>query len=74
DRGADAEALQRLTTAVERANYARPGAQGTDDLAEPLRAVLSSLQHSVDGPTRVRARLLPRSLYAPRGADAALLA
>lgn len=74
DRGADAAALQRLTTAVERANYARPGAQETDDLAEPLRAVLSSLQHSVDGPTRVRARLLPRSLYAPRGADAALLA
>ncbi|WP_431805442.1 transglutaminaseTgpA domain-containing protein [Microbacterium paraoxydans] len=73
DRGADAAALQHLTSAVERANYARPGIAETEDLAEPLRAVLSSLQRSVDGPARVRARLLPRSLYAPRGADAALL-
>lgn len=64
----DATSMRRLTDAVEQANYARSGETPTD-LSEPLRAVLVQLRHSVDRPTRVRATLLPRSLYAPRAAE-----
>ena len=64
----DAGALRRLTDAVEQANYARSGEASTD-LAGPLREVLERLRSSVDRPTRVRATLLPRSLYAPRAAE-----
>ncbi|MDQ0728588.1 DUF3488 and transglutaminase-like domain-containing protein [Microbacterium sp. W4I20] len=69
----DAAAMRRLTDAVERANYARAGADAAD-LAEPLRVVLARLHRSVDRPGRVRALLLPRSLFATRGSDAALTA
>ena len=68
DNGVDAATIRALTAAVERANYARTGAAGTD-LAVPLREVLGQLRDSVDRPTRVRAALLPRSLYAPRAAE-----
>ncbi|MDF2508762.1 MAG: hypothetical protein K0Q52_2621 [Microbacterium sp.] len=64
----DAVALRRLTDAVEQANYARSG-DAQADLSEPLRQVLGQLRDSVDRPTRVRAALLPRSLYAPRAAE-----
>lgn len=72
DAGADEAALRVLTAAVERANYARTAERG-DDLAAPLEVVLDSLRRHVDRRVRVRALLLPRSLYAPRGADARLL-
>lgn len=75
DRGADAAALRELTDAVERSAYARPAPHAEPvDLSAPLGLVLASLRRSADGPTRVRAVLLPRSLYAPRGADTRLLA
>lgn len=66
--GVGAEAIRHLTDAVERSNYARPG-EATDDLAEPLGDVLTSLRQSADRATRVRAVLIPRSLYAPRAAE-----
>jgi transglutaminase-like putative cysteine protease len=69
--GADASALRQLTDAVEQANYARAG-EASADLAAPLREVLVQLRHSVDRPTRVRAAVLPRSLYAPRAAEPGL--
>ncbi|WP_347123326.1 DUF3488 and transglutaminase-like domain-containing protein [Microbacterium sp. SY138] len=62
------EAMGRLTDAVERANYAR-SVDASDDLAEPLGDVLTSLRQSADRATRVRAVLIPRSLYAPRAAE-----
>ncbi|MFJ6532305.1 DUF3488 and transglutaminase-like domain-containing protein [Microbacterium sp. NPDC091662] len=62
------EAMRRLTDAVELSNYARSG-EASDDLAEPLGEVLTSLRKSVDRATRVRAALIPRSLYAPRAAE-----
>ena len=68
DSGADPRALRRLTDAVEQANYARSGTVD-DDLAEPLREVLIGLRRSVDGPTRFRAAVLPRSLCATRAAE-----
>lgn len=64
----DAAAMRRLTDAVEQANYARSG-DAPADLAAPLREVLAQLHRSVDGPSRVRAALVPRSLYAPRAAE-----
>lgn len=64
----DAAALRRLTDAVEQASYARSG-DVQSDLSEPLDLVLRQLRDSVDRPTRVRAALLPRSLYAPRAAE-----
>lgn len=73
DNAVDPAAMQLLTSAVERANYARSTAEGAD-LAEPLRVVLRDLHRSVDSPTRIRAVLLPRSLYAPRGAAVGLTA
>ena len=66
--GVDASALRQLTDAVERANYAESGATQAD-LAEPLRAVIRSLRRSVDRRTRLRAAMLPRSLYAVRAAE-----
>ncbi|WP_435746676.1 transglutaminase TgpA family protein [Microbacterium sp. PMB16] len=68
-----AAVMRELTDAVERANYAR-GDADAGDLSEPLRVVLGRLQRSVDGPTRTRAVLLPRSLFVTRGSDAALTA
>ncbi|MCE0510292.1 DUF3488 and transglutaminase-like domain-containing protein [Microbacterium sp. KKR3/1] len=68
DRRVDAETMRRLTHAVEQTNYAR-SAELQTDLTEPLSEVLQALRRSVDGPTRVRATLLPRSLYAPRAAE-----
>ncbi|WP_240744973.1 DUF3488 and transglutaminase-like domain-containing protein [Microbacterium sp. A20] len=68
ERHVDAAAMRRLTDAVEQSNYARSGEASTD-LSEPLRQVLGQLRASVDRPTRVRAALLPRSLYAPRAAE-----
>ncbi|MFS0854153.1 DUF3488 and DUF4129 domain-containing transglutaminase family protein [Microbacterium sp. 179-I 3D4 NHS] len=70
ERGVDAQAVDRLTAAVERASYARPGS-GEDDLSAPLRVVLAGLGRSLDPPQRLHALLLPRSLFAARGADAA---
>ncbi|MEU4015232.1 DUF3488 and transglutaminase-like domain-containing protein [Microbacterium sp. NPDC028030] len=64
----DPAAMRRLTDAVERANYARSGDVPTD-LSPALREVIVQLRRSVDRPTRVRATLLPRSLYAPRAAE-----
>ncbi|WP_149083380.1 MULTISPECIES: transglutaminase family protein [Microbacterium] len=72
DAGADESALRDLTAAVERANYAR-AADTAEDLAAPLKVVVDSLRRHVDRGTRARALLLPRSLYAPRGADTRLL-
>jgi len=72
DAGAHEAALGRLIAAVERANYARASA-AEDDLGAPLQSVLASLRAHVDGSTRARALLLPRSLYAPRGSDTRLL-
>ncbi|GAT73889.1 transglutaminaseTgpA domain-containing protein [Microbacterium hydrocarbonoxydans] len=70
---ADADAMRALTDAVERANYARTGGDA-GDLTAALDGVLRELRRSVDRPTRLRALLLPRSLFAGRGADAPLLA
>ena len=61
----DAAAMKELTDAVERANYARSGADPID-LAAPLTTVLTRLRRSVDRPMQVRAVLLPRSLFATR--------
>ncbi|MFF1538826.1 transglutaminaseTgpA domain-containing protein [Microbacterium sp. NPDC058269] len=66
--GVGAETMRHLTDAVERSNYARSG-EATDDLAAPLGEVLGSLRQSADRATRVRAVLMPRSLYAPRAAE-----
>lgn len=66
--GVGAEAIRHLTDAVERSNYAR-SVDASDDLAEPLGDVLTSLRQSADRATRVRAVLMPRSLYAPRAAE-----
>ena len=68
ENNADPTAMRRLTDAVEQANYAREG-EASSDLAEPLHTVLAQLRNSVDRPTRMRAALLPRSLYAPRAAE-----
>lgn len=64
----DPAAMRRLTDAVEQANYAR-SREVSEDLAEPLREVLTRLRESADRPTRMQAALLPRSLYAPRAAE-----
>ena len=68
ENGVDASALRRLTDAVEQANYAESGAVH-DDLAAPLREVVRGLHRSVDRGTRLRAAVLPRSLYAVRAAE-----
>ncbi|WEK60605.1 MAG: DUF3488 and transglutaminase-like domain-containing protein [Candidatus Microbacterium colombiense] len=71
EHGVDAAAMRTLTDAVERANYARPGA-GSDDLVPALRIVLTALGRSADGLSRVRATLVPRSLFVTRGAEASV--
>jgi transglutaminase-like putative cysteine protease len=73
ERSVDAQAIGRLTAAVERASYARDADTG-EDLSGPLREVLAGLGRSVDAPQRLRALLLPRSLFAARGVDAASVA
>lgn len=70
DRGVDPDAVRELVAAVERASYARPGGAASD-LRPALTTVLRRLHRSVDGPTRLRAFLLPRSLFAVRRMDAA---
>ncbi|MFF7293114.1 DUF3488 and DUF4129 domain-containing transglutaminase family protein [Microbacterium sp. NPDC008134] len=68
ERGVDAAAMERLADAVERATYARSGADAPD-LASDLRTVLRDLRRSVDAPSRTRALLVPRSLFAAPGID-----
>lgn len=74
DNGIDADTMRVLTDAVERASYARPDDVVAQDLDGALRAVLTRLRRSVDTPSRVRALLLPRSLFAAKGADSPMLA
>lgn len=74
DNGVDAPAIRALIDAVERASYARPSSEPEGDLDEALREVTVQLRRSVDRPTRVRAFLLPRSLFASRRADVTLAA
>ncbi|MCK2037628.1 DUF3488 and transglutaminase-like domain-containing protein [Microbacterium sp. SSW1-49] len=68
--GVDPAEMRALTDAVERANYARPGAVA-EDLAGPLRSVLGAMHARSDRFTRTRALLVPRSLFATRDVDAA---
>ncbi|MFS0910268.1 transglutaminaseTgpA domain-containing protein [Microbacterium sp. 179-I 3D2 NHS] len=70
ENGVDADAMSALTDAVERASYAR-SASASIDLAVPLGVVLARLHRSVDGRTRARALLLPRSLFVARSTAAA---
>lgn len=74
DHGVDADAMLVLTDAVERASYARTTDGPGPDLDEALGTVLGRLRHSVDRPSRARALLVPRSLFAARGQDSTLLA
>jgi hypothetical protein len=69
ERSVDRDAMSLLTDAIERSSYARSGADGTD-LRDALRTVLRDLTTSVDRSSRVRAVLIPRSLFVARGADA----
>ncbi|MEV4775625.1 DUF3488 and transglutaminase-like domain-containing protein [Microbacterium sp. LWH12-1.2] len=73
ERGADPDAVKRLTDAVEQTSYARGGAE-VGDLSVPLTTILGDLQRSVDHRTRLTAVMIPRSLFAGRSADAPLLA
>jgi transglutaminase-like putative cysteine protease len=61
ERGADAEAVNTLVSAVERASYARD-AVAADDLTSALARVSVDLRRHVDARSRVTAVLLPRSL------------
>ncbi|MGN7947414.1 transglutaminaseTgpA domain-containing protein [Microbacterium sp. 22215] len=72
DNGVDAGEMRLLVDAIERASYARPSDDSSDDLAGPLGDVIAGLRRSVDGRTRVVALLLPRSLFVSRRADATL--
>ncbi|WP_144874127.1 DUF3488 and transglutaminase-like domain-containing protein [Microbacterium sp. 1.5R] len=74
EKRADDAGLRVLTDAVERASYARSSAERTDVVDDALALVLADLRRSASGPARVRAFLLPRSLFATRGSDAPLLA
>ncbi|GAA1139596.1 DUF3488 and transglutaminase-like domain-containing protein [Microbacterium natoriense] len=71
EHGVDPEAMRVLTDAVERATYARSADPA--DLSPALGEVLAQLRRSVDRPSRLRALLLPRSLFAGRGSQAPLL-
>ncbi len=53
-------ALTRVTTAVEQARYARPGAEGPD-VADDVRAVVRAVAGTRTRGQRVRAWLYPRS-------------
>ncbi|MEN0022974.1 MAG: DUF3488 and transglutaminase-like domain-containing protein [Microbacterium sp.] len=74
DKRVETHDVRVLTDAVERASYARPSAERADAVDDALGRVLADLRRSVSRPARVRAFLLPRSLFATRGADAPLLA
>ena len=74
DSGVDAGAVRVLVDAVERASYARPSTEPVGDLDAALTDVLARLRHSVDRPTRVRAFLLPWSLFASRRTELPLMA
>ncbi len=66
ERHVDADAMRALVTAIEQSAYARSHTGDGADLAAPLRDVLSALHRSVDAPSRLRAVLVPRSLFAAR--------
>ena len=72
DSGVDAVTMRTLVDAVERASYARPNATQADGLDEALGDALAQMRRSVDRWTRVRAFLLPRSLFVSRRADVPL--
>jgi hypothetical protein len=72
ENGVDADAMRALTDAVERASYARSAPPS--DLVPALDTVMRQVRRSVARSTRLRALLLPRSLFAGTGADAPLLA
>ena len=59
---ADAEDLQRVVTAVERARYARPGTALGDE-RQTARRLVEQLRGSGTRLERLRARFLPRSLW-----------
>ncbi|GAA3941389.1 DUF3488 and transglutaminase-like domain-containing protein [Microbacterium soli] len=61
-RGVDTAALERLVRAVEHRSYART-APDAGDLSAPLQIVIAQLGASVDARQRLRARLLPASLF-----------
>lgn len=58
----DVEDLRRLVTSVERARYARPGADVADE-RPAARRLIGQVDASGTWHRRVRARLLPRSLW-----------
>ena len=74
DNRVDAAAMQVLVAAIERASYARPSSEQSSDLDDALGTVLGQLRRSVDRWPRVRAALIPRSLFASRRTDLALTA
>ncbi|WP_217182641.1 DUF3488 and transglutaminase-like domain-containing protein [Streptomyces sp. AC495_CC817] len=71
ENGVDAASMRTLTDAVERASYARTA--DPEDLEPALSQVLGRLHRSVDRPARLRALLLPRSLFVSKSADAPVL-
>ncbi|MBS1905631.1 MAG: transglutaminase domain-containing protein [Actinobacteria bacterium] len=68
DRGADAAAIQALVRAIERASYAREGADpaAATDLRPPLDAIRAQLREHVSRRDRVAAVFAPRSLLGAR--------
>ncbi|MCT9820973.1 DUF3488 and transglutaminase-like domain-containing protein [Microbacterium sp. W1N] len=64
--GADAAAVARLVSAVERASYARPGAVSAAPVDDAV-AVRAAMLAAADGAVRARALLLPRSLVVRPG-------
>jgi hypothetical protein len=77
DNGVDASAMRAVVTAVERASYARPSSEASGSPDETVSAaldeVVGQLRRSVDRRTRVRAFLLPLSIFASRRTDVALI-
>lgn len=74
DSGVDPTIMRLLTDAVERASYGRPSPRHSADLDEALTAALRQLRRSVDRSARVRAFLVPRSLFASRRTEGPVLA
>ncbi len=74
ERGVDADRMRVLTDAVERASYARPSGEASVALDAALADVLAQIRRSADRPSRVRAFIVPRSLFAGRAAESPLLA
>ena len=72
DRGADTAAVQLLVSAVERASYAR-ATDETVDLSHAIGRASADLRRSVDGPARLAALFLPRSLFAAGPSRATVL-